>query len=292
MFRTMAAGYADHYVGEMLLPPLVHATKTTGSTMADVREALSTPLGSLFAFYSHYAFARRGKDRLDLADIACEALRLVTHEDGGRDLLTDLDGMRIWDAFAAECERRKRKPMEQLNRGVIAGMAELAQEIYRLDGVGSIPAWIVRGIMQNDRIEPQFLRIVDIRGVGPKTTSSLLRDFVFLYGLEEQIDHADRLYFQPIDRWARQAAPYLIPEVHDEGAADWVLAGKLAKYARRSGVSGIRFNMGLTYFGVREVREPCRFDTLVNELFSPNSDLSEIRMPAEGRSSTSWFQLS
>ena len=58
-------------------------------------------------------------------------------------------------------------------------------------------------------------------------------------------------------------ARHIVPEPGMEKAADWVIAGKVAKYTRRAGVSAIRFNMGATFFGQRRVRDPNRFtDTL------------------------------
>ena len=43
-------------------------------------------------------------------------------------------------------------------------------------------------------------------------------------------------------------------------AADWILAGKVSKYARCAGVSGIRLNMGMSYFGAHHVRSPDQVD--------------------------------
>ena len=56
-------------------------------------------------------------------------------------------------------------------------------------------------------------------------------------------------------------------EIDIDETIDWVLAGKLTKYARRSGASGLKLNMGATYFGTQEVREPERFDRVIEEHF-------------------------
>jgi hypothetical protein len=124
----------------------------------------------------------------------------------------------------------------------------------------------VQGVHHTDRIEPQFLRLVDIRNVGPKLSSLLMRDVTFLYGLEDQIDPVDRLYVQPIDKWIRLIAPYVCDDPGIEDAADWVLAGKISKYTRRAGVSGVRFNMGATFFGAREVRSMEEFPYAIEEM--------------------------
>jgi hypothetical protein len=109
---------------------------------------------------------------------------------------------------------------------------------------------------------------VDIRGVGPKTTSTFLRDVALLYGLEDQIDHIDRLYLQPVDRWTRLLAEMIVAELDEEHVADWIIAGKLAKYTRRAGVSGVRFNMGTSYFGTRRVFSPERLPECLNSLLA------------------------
>lgn len=273
----MSTSYADRYIGESLLPSLQHAAKAETPSLKDIRASFTCPYRCLQAFFAHYAFARRGRDRDDLASIAVTALRRTSSEDGFERLLQQEDGAELWENFQAVCAERGRKNSEQLNRGLIAGMLELAQEIYALDGTGSIAGWVRQSVMQTTRLEAQFLRIVDIRGVGPKTTSTFLRDTVFLFGLEDEIDHQDRLYLQPVDKWLRLFAIEIVPELEGEDAVDWIVAGKIAKYARRAGVSGVRFNMGASFFGAREVREPARFadalDHWLGELRrQPNAD--------------------
>lgn len=266
LLETMAGTYADRYISELMLPHLQAAIHADTPSIQDITALMLDPYVSLQAFYAHYAFARRGRDRRELADLAVQALKRVTSRATIVDLLRDEDGSQIWDAFSELCCIRHRKPAEQLNRGLIGGMVELAQEIFALDEVGSISNWIVQGVLQTGRIEPQFLRIVDIRGVGPKTTSTFLRDLVFLYNVEGPLDHQDRLFVQPVDRWLRLMSAYVIPEDGVPDAADWIIAGKIAKYARRAGVSGVRFNMGSTFFGLMEVQNPSRFRECINAL--------------------------
>lgn len=263
----VSSRYADHYVGEILLNAVGKAIDCAQPTLPQVREALGDPILCLRVFFSHYAFSRRGKDRALLATMAIDALDRCLESDPGS-IIAGHSGEALWNAYLEVTAEHNRQPTVQLDLGVIAGMAELCQEIYQEDGVGSIASWIVRSILQTDRIEPAFLRMVDIRGVGPKTTSTFLRDIVFVSGLEDQLDHQDRLYVQPIDKWMRMMAPYIIPEIVDIRAADWILAGKISKYARHAGVSGIRFNMGTTYFGLRVVHEPDAFEPRIKELLS------------------------
>lgn len=280
LYDAMSGSRADAYLSEILVPSLSRAGHCN-SDAASVREHLMTAYGCLELVFGHYAFARRGKDRYELSEIALEALHETSSPDEFGQFLALEHAESLWDAFVEVCRERNRKPMEQLNSGVVAGMAELAQEIYQLDGTGSIAQWVVKGVHQTGRIEPQFLRMVDVRGIGPKISSLFLRDIVVFFGLEELIDPVDRLYVQPIDKWMRAIAPYVIDEPNADDLADWILAGKLSKYARRAGVSGTRFNMGVTWFGMREVRAPEFFDSAVRQLakaeLSPRTPTAELR---------------
>lgn len=262
--EALAGKCADRYVADLLLPPLAKSVRSIASVPA-IKDGLLDPYCCLTALYEHYAFSRRGKDRQELASLASRALQRA-RERG--DLLEHKDASILWQEYLTLCAERKRKPMEQLNQGPIAGLLELAQEIYRLDGIGSIAGWTISGLAATDRVENQFLRIVDIRGVGPKVTSVFLRDVVFLFAQESRLDHIDRLYVQPIDKWIRLLAPHVLGEEGLDEAADWVLAGKMAKHARRSGVSGIRLNMGMSYFGMTCAKSPDKIAECLDDLLS------------------------
>jgi hypothetical protein len=265
--RAMAGELGDRYVSEILLPGIRRATGKAIATTEDARLAFADPYLCLRALYGHYAFSRRGKERLELADIALEALER-TAQPNFETFVEQHSAETLWAEYLVVCEERGRKPLEQQNLGVIAGLGELAQEVYGLDGIGSIAEWVIAGVAQTKRIEPRFLRMVDVRGIGPKLASLFMRDVVFLYGLEDELDPVDRLYVQPVDKWLRQIAPLIAEEV-DEEAADWILAGKLAKYTRKGGVSGIRFNMGVTYFGMKLSRDKESFAEAVMSLIQP-----------------------
>ncbi|HMS54757.1 MAG TPA: hypothetical protein PKA27_05105 [Fimbriimonadaceae bacterium] len=247
---TLAGPWASAYINDQLLPNLARACRASTPTLDDVRPALSHPFRCLEAIYRHYAFSRRGKERAELSDIAVEALYRTTSEEDIPQFLAQSGGQALWANFEAVADERSKKAGAQLNQGPVAGLAELAQEIFRLDGRGSIVDWVVDAVDRSGHLEPEFLRMVDIRGVGPKLTSVFLRDIVFLFDLEDKVDFADRLYLQAVDKWLRQVAPHIIDEPGLDEAADWILSGKVAKWARHGGVSGVRLNMGITHFGV------------------------------------------
>lgn len=252
IFTLMAGEMADRYLAEVLIPNLGKVLDIATPDVPSIQASLSTAEGSLRAFLGYYAFSRRGKDRYELSSIALEALDRF-EEGAFMTFIRQPAATQLWEHYVDVCAVRHRKPMEQSNGGVVAGMAELAQEIFALDHIGSIAGWVIACIDRHGRLEPPFLRIVDVRGVGPKLASLLLRDVVFMFDFENRVEAADRLYCLPIDKWTRLIAPLIIEEPEVEQMPDWVLAGKVCKYARRNHVSSIRFSMGLSYFGQRVV---------------------------------------
>lgn len=243
--REIADHYGPRYVQEILLPHLLPTLPIAERKEEAARAIFCDPVLCLRAIFMEYAFSRRGKDRHELANLAVAALKRSPE-----DLLEQQDAVSLWQCFEEVCQEENRKPMEQLNRGPIQGLAELAQEIKAEGGNGSLALWIVDAARKTGRIENQFMRIVDVRGVGPKLSSLILRDVVYLFNLENLIDPMDRLYFQPIDKWSRLISEFVVEDYDDP--ADWILAGKLSKIARRSGASGALFSMGVTYYGSRE----------------------------------------
>ncbi|MFM9873982.1 MAG: hypothetical protein ACKVQS_11020 [Fimbriimonadaceae bacterium] len=271
IYRKMATDFAERYIETFLTPQLERATGKTVESIDDWVDILDQPEFSIRAFLGNYAYARRGKDRDSYARASLKAVDQVLETTTIEDLIKGTDGIALWEAFVEQCEKRGIKPNESQNRGIVQGLLELAQEIYQIDGEGSVCAWVADCIEQTGHIEPQFNRIVDIRGVGPKSTSTFLRDMVLVYDLERQVAAIDRIHIQPIDRWTRLAAKYCVPEPQDDKMPDWIVAGKVNKYARRAQVSGIRFNLGLTFFGQRVVKDPERFDREMQTLLGNQS---------------------
>lgn len=263
IIKEMSGDFADLYVDTFLV---LRLRKSAGRSVTDEispKILFEDPADFLRLFFGHYAFARRGKERDELAEMSLATIDKALEAESMEDLLKRDSGEVLWDLFVEQYEGDLERANEGQNRGLIQGMLELMQEVYEIDGVGSVPHWIVSGVHKSRRLEPQFDRIVDIRGVGPKTTSMILRDVSFYFDLENITDPKDLVYVQPVDRWLRLLARIIVPEPGMDSAADWVIAGKVAKYCRKAGYSGIRFNMGTVYFGQRIVRSP---DKLVDEL--------------------------
>lgn len=276
VFKRIADEFGNKYAEEFLQPHIRRILVLDEDQPEAVTDAYMTARGSLLSFYCHYAFARRGKDREDLSNFALEAVTRVQGDGDFEEILKLEDGTKLWETFASICQEKRRKNNESQNRGLIQGMLELTQEIYKSDGNGSIANWMLTGIAKTKRLEPQFERIVDIRGVGPKSTSTFMRDVVYMFDMEQKVEPADRIYIHPIDRWLRMMARYLVPEPAMDKAADWIIAGKISKYSRRAGVSGIAFNMGSTYFGQKLVKDPGNFEEYLKKII-----LDEELVPPE-----------
>lgn len=265
LMLALAGEPAERYVDELLVPGVSKAARTRIESAEALEQLFLDPYACLTAVFGYYAFMRRGKDRLELGDIGASAWTTTYPEPGPQSFTEARAGERVWESFEALCAERNRKPNENLNYGVVVGLVEFAQEAYEATNGGSVAHYVCDAVERTGRIESEFMRIVDIRGVGPKFASIFLRDVVDVLDLEEEVANVDRLYLQPMDKWVRLAARQLLPE-EEADSADWVLAGKLAKVARHSGVSGVRFNMGATYLGARGSRSPEEFASNLRHL--------------------------
>lgn len=266
IMRRLAGEFAERYVNDYLLGHFKKIIALPELTVERTTEALADQYNALLIFFGHYAFSRRGKDRDELASLSIEATKRLVIEQPFEKVLAMPDGEILWQKFDSLCRERNRKSNEQQNRGPLQGMLELAQEIFRLNSGLSVATWVVEGIRATSRLEPQHMRIVDIRGVGPKSASTFLRDIVRLYEVEDEVDAADRLFVQPVDRWLRMIVQYVVPEPELSEPPDWVVAGKISKYTRRANVSGVRFNMGTSFYGQRVVGDPARLGIALREL--------------------------
>lgn len=262
--RALAGEPADRYCEHLLIPGIAKAVQFRVETLEEVEKVVLDPHACLSAVFGYYAFMRRGKDRVELGEIASAAWRCTIPDERLELFLDPGAGERVWEAFVTRCGERGRKPNENLNYGVIVGLVELGQEAYQATD-GSIAQQVCDAVERTGRLESEFMRIVDIRGVGPKFASIFLRDLVEILDLEESVSNVDRLYLQPMDKWVRLAAQHILSE-EEADSADWVLAGKLAKAARLSGVSGVRFNMGATFVGAREARDTGDFASILRQL--------------------------
>jgi hypothetical protein len=257
ILNRLAGEKAEKFQHEVLYPQLARAMRTQLPDSQAVRDALADPYYAFRAMLGYYAFAKRGNDRAEYSGFALQALDKVLKGDKANFSAFLASGNapeQLWNAFVAVCQENQRKINEQLNRGLIEGLAGYAARLYAEDTIGNIWMDIQQAIVQSGRVEPIHQRITDIKGIGPKVGALVLRDMVALYDLESRIDAGDYHYLQPVDTWIRRIGPLLSDEI-DEKTADWVIAGKLAKLCRRNRVSGVRFNQGVQYLAIVELRD-------------------------------------
>lgn len=267
--ERLAGDRAAQYQQLVLLPMLCRLTFAGSPSHEDVLDALESPYLALRAIFGYYAFARRGPRGEDFVQTAVQALDAQIGNDKVLESqLAQIPSPTVWDAALAICLQRNIKPNEQVNRYMLDGFLALSQEASREDGSSNLFHLVRDTVLRGGRLVTVFERLTDIRSVGPKSASLILRDVVWLYGLERSVHPAERILLQPVDGWLRRVADYLTDELTSETTADWVIAGKMAKVARLSGVSGIDLNMGIQYFGWHEVRHAQVLPRAIQELIS------------------------
>ena len=257
ILNRLAGEKAEKFQHEVLFPQMARAARISLPDSQAVREALADPYYAFRVMLGHYAFAKRGNDRVEYSGFALQALDKVLRGNKAnfsQFLSSENAPEQLWNAFVAVCQENQRKINEQLNRGLIEGLVGYAARLYAEDGIGNIWMDIQQSIVQSGRVEPIHQKITEIKGIGPKVGALVLRDMVALYNLESTIDAGDYHYLQPIDTWIRRIGPLLSDEI-EEKTADWVIAGKLAKLCRRNRVSGVRFNQGVQYLAIVELRD-------------------------------------
>ncbi len=281
ILNRLAGEKAEQFQREVLYPQMARAMRLPLPHSQAVRDALADAYYAFRVMLGYYAFAKRGNDRAEYSGYALQALDKVLQGDKanfGAFLASGNAPEQLWNAFVAVCQEHQRKINEQLNRGLIEGLAGYAAQLYADDEIGNIWMDIQQAIVQSGRVEPIHEKITGIKGIGPKVGALVLRDMVALYDLESQIDASDFHYLQPVDTWIRRIGPMLSDEITDK-TADWVIAGKLSKLCRRNRVSGVRFNQGVQYLAIVELRDLDRLKSHLRTL-AENAPRSHPRQAA------------
>lgn len=266
LIRSIAGRPADLYVAEKVIPSLAKVVRPQTESLEGIKEALKSPDAAFALVLGYYAVARRGQESEALSRMMLLALTRTLGESSFSEFLESGDSEALWMSFVEVCTEEGKKSLEQQNRPVIEGIAELAFEVYEDFGHGNIVEWICDEIAETHRCQSLFNRLVEIRTLGPKTASHILRDVAFVYDLEDTLDFCDRLFMQPINSVVRRVASYILDTPGDEHYADWVLAGKLSKAIRLANSSGVRFSLGCGYVGSRLSARLGGIDSALREL--------------------------
>lgn len=249
LINRMAGAPADSYISEVFVPTACRILGSRNYTVESIKSKLTDPRSAFIYFLSNYGnVSRRARTYIASMRLA-EAVSRTIADCSFEEFLGSRDSEAFWESYIEVCSEDAKKVNPTLEMPVIIDLTNLAFEIYDELGHGNIVAWIRDEISESRRCDAAFSRLVGIRTFGPKAASTALRDMVFLYELEDQIEYSDWLYLQPINKVVRQIAKIILPE---EGALpDWILAGKVSKAVRLSQTSGVRFSMGCSYFGYR-----------------------------------------
>lgn len=104
---------------------------------------------------------------------------------------------------------------------------------------------------QRGRVRTLFQELQGIRGIGPKISSFILRDFSVLYRLDEGLSVDDYVVLQPIDVWVRRVGALLgLYESVDE--SDETVRQLIVEHCLNEKLSPPRFNQGMWYYGFSE----------------------------------------
>jgi hypothetical protein len=126
-------------------------------------------------------------------------------------------------------------------------------------------------IKRTGRLTGPFLYLLTAVGLGKKRAAFLLRDLVWIYGLEDNIARADRLYVQPMDIWTlRAAASVFQQQLPDNRELDLAIAQMLSEACYCASVSGVAFNQGAWKFGNKKVGRGNDYNVVIErEMASP-----------------------
>lgn len=111
---------------------------------------------------------------------------------------------------------------------------------------------------QKGKVKRLFQELDKIRGIGPKISSFILRDFSVLFGLDEGLDIDDYVALQPVDTWVRKVGHILglydLKEINkmSEKKRDEKIRQSIVDYCISQKLSPPRFNQGMWYYGFCE----------------------------------------
>jgi hypothetical protein len=107
--------------------------------------------------------------------------------------------------------------------------------------------------IQSQQLAQIYRELDDVWSIGPKISSLILRDIVYMYQLEEYFKDVNSYsYLQPVDTWVHQVAEKLgmIPSeknIYQGEAVD------ITRKCLEAGVNPIHFNQGAWYLGARSI---------------------------------------
>lgn len=153
---------------------------------------------------------------------------------------------RLWKEFEQECDRR--------NIGLWANSQPIRDLSELAIRKGNLFQWIKCSVTESGRLQTVFEELTDIRGIGKKIATFIIRDAVWLCDQEDMVAEEDKHLLQCVDVWVGRSANLLWPEFTDTDPDERFQekAEKITLSCHEYGISGIEYNQGAYYFG-REI---------------------------------------
>jgi len=101
--------------------------------------------------------------------------------------------------------------------------------------------------IKSKKIAEAYRSLDGIWSIGPKIASLILRDVVYIYGLENYLSDEDYYFLQPIDTWVHNLSKRI--ELVDRNKIYKVEAKDITDKCFELGVNPIHYNQGAWYIG-------------------------------------------
>ena len=191
-------------------------------------------------------FARAGGEQAGYSKIALAALGTCIDNSGGYSTFMKKSNAPdvLWNQFKKLCKDKGMGVNEKNNKGVVIGLLKLAQ-----NSKNNNPILYIKKCTNNGLLEKAFITLTNMKGIGDKVASFILRDVVYIFNLEKDVPSKDLMFLQPIDVWIRRIACHLWNDLNEKMTSDWVIARRIIQKCEENEVSSIYFNQGAWYYG-------------------------------------------
>lgn len=161
-----------------------------------------------------------------------------------------------FDLFDAKNHKELRQRLEKvIGKGKVGAELDIDLIISLLDFASKIKENNLV-LFLKDRFKPECIKglycdLQNIKGIGPKIASFILRDFSVLYNLENHLSENDYIVLQPVDVWVRRVG--LLLGLYDSlEEIDERVRMYIVEYCISQKLSPPRFNQGMWYYGFSE----------------------------------------
>lgn len=207
---------------------------------------LEDPKEALYFFFDRVFYQGRQNSVSDrVRDEAKAAIEEFERERGDFKALFDLQNHgRLRELLSLRIG--KGKVGRKLDKDLVISLLEFGAKVK-----GNNLVSFLKDNFQRGRVRSLFLELQKIRGIGPKISSFILRDFSVLYGLDQGLSDDDYVVLQPIDVWVRKVG-VLLGLYKSTEETDKRIRIYIVDYCISQKLSPPRFNQGMWYYGFSE----------------------------------------